>query len=241
MVDPRVGMAPQEYDPNNVGISPEQALPYYGNQGQLTPNTAQQLASQTPQIAASPNTLGAGGSQAIPANIQPQQQSPQQMYQQANAMMNPLMPMMLMGGNFDSPSELQTPDIEQAQQPSQEITQPNIVGIGANGNTFSYTVTATQNIPNTPPTPRFAAEAAPPPFMLPAAANNNDPSFPPAADVPYRNMSTAQYNPVEIPPENAGMNWGAIGGAVAIGAGAAMGAALLAQATRSTQKKKRLD
>ena len=79
--------------------------------------------------------------------------------------------------------------------------------------------------------------------MLPPPADNlpsnSEPSFPPPASTPYRNMSTAQYNPVEIPPENPGMNWGAIGGAVAIGAGAAMGAALLAQTTRGSKKKRR--
>ncbi|WP_316358455.1 hypothetical protein [Candidatus Neptunichlamydia sp. REUL1] len=69
---------------------------------------------------------------------------------------------------------------------------------------------------------------------------NSEPPFPPPASTPYRNTSTEQYNPAMPLPEAPGINWGAVGGgALAIGAGAAMGVALLAQATRGSKKKKR--
>jgi hypothetical protein len=75
----------------------------------------------------------------------------------------------------------------------------------------------------------------PPEIPMPQAPPPGISSFPPPAAEPFVNPSTMGYNP-EAPQ---GWNWPAMAGIGAIGAGAAMGAALLAQTTRNENKKKR--
>jgi len=140
--------------------------------------------------------------------------------------------MMIPQPEMEAPIEQQVPPIEQAAPPvstpqleavPQETYAPQRVPIGGNGPTGSAPsqVQMLQPVGQNPP--------------MPPAPPAGSSSFPPPAAEPFVNPSTMGYNP-QAPQ---GWNWQAMAGIGAIGAGAAMGAALLAQTTRNENKKKK--
>ena len=240
-VNPAIGLAPRQYDPDNVGIPPEEALNYYGNR--LDPAVQQQL-SQLPQ--AQPpmqrQQIGAPMSMQPPLGIE-QAPAMQQGVNDPQRQNRPteetplLMPMMIPQPEMEAPMEQQVPPMEQAapapttpqlEAVPQETYAPQRIPIGGNGMPSGSAPSQVQMLQPMNQNP-------PPEIPMPPVPPAGSSSCPPPAAEPFVNPSTMGYNP-EAPQR---WNWPAMAGIGAIGAGAAMGAALLAQTTRNENKRKR--
>lgn len=216
-VDPRTGQSQAQYDPENRGLPPEQARIY--NQSQL-PQGRQNLAIEPPPMA------------AMGQNNQNPQMSPMQ-----NVQSNQMQPetsasqMPLMSIQAD-PSQVMQPQLlpaEQRANASQEAEGKMMLNVGADGRSYSSSVGANNQ--------QFSNE------LRDAAANarqdiqsmRNEPSnLPDSGQGPYQNLINQNFNP--IAPEQPQMPYT---GALAIGAGAALGAGLLAYGLSGSDNKRK--
>ena len=252
MVNPAIGLAPRQYDLDNIGIAPQEALGYYGNR--LDPQVQEQLQTlQSPQGQAllmppQREQIPGASSQEPPVGLeqpagQPMGTAPSQR-QNTPSQENPLlMPLLMPQGEMMEQQALPqqqaiTPETQQVVNapqleavPQEAYAQPQRVPVGGSMGPSASAPSQVQMLqpvrqPENPPMPLPVSNAGP----------IGRPSFPPPAEEVFVNPSTQGYNP-EVPAQ--GWGWQEMAGIGAIGAGAALGAALLAKTTRDNMKKKR--
>lgn len=209
-MNPEYGLPQKAYDPEGLGLSPEQAIQAYGNtipQGvrnqimEANQNIYQPVASQEAQTQ----------NQRL-SQQQPTQQS--QMPQQSNQM--PILPMM------QYPIDEESQSIQQQVQEQPLANQEAPVQIGVNSQGGSFSMGAGSNAKGVPDDYFEFDQPSP-------ALGQQRPDMQPRLPVgrPYQNPINQNYDP-ELPAEQ-GVNWGRVGAGAAIGGGAILGAALLGQ------------
>jgi len=216
-VDPRTGLSQAQYDPENRGLSPEQARIY--NQSQL-PQGRQNLAIEPPPMAA----MGQNNqnSQMSPMqNVQSNQMQPE-----TSAFQMPLM------GIEEESSQVMQPQLLPADQmanASQEAEGKVMLNVGADGRDYSSSIGANdQQFSNE--VSNSAADAR----QEVQSRRNESSNFPNLGQGQFQNPINQGYNPaVQEQPQMP------YTGALAIGAGAALGAGLLAYGLSGSDNKRK--
>ena len=213
-LNPKVGLAPMEYDPDNIGLSPEDAYRHYGNR--LPEGIRNQIRSKIEEQR--PQGMPFQSSNTSTQNIS----SPEQNIS-SNQNLPGLMPYMLPNPNMENPIEEQQ-NMNIAENPIQigVDSEGKSVSMGSGGQNVPYDESGAFNRmwPDLESGNRRIEEM------------NQGRSFPDPPNRPYFNPMNQQYNP-EIPEST--FPWGK---AAAIGGGAALGAGLLGYLMSDKNKKK---
>jgi hypothetical protein len=212
-INPKVGLAPMHYDPDNLGLSPEDAYRYYGER--LPEGIRNQMRSkleEQPKGMPLQSALSSGQNLISSQSSQPSQQN-----------IPGLLP--YMQPNIEGPIEMKE------QENVEMMENPIEIGVNAEGKSISMGGGG-QNMP-------YDAEGS---FgrIWPEIESGNrrieemgqGKSFPNAPNQPYFNPMNQQYDPVI--QENP-FPWGKV---AAIGGGAALGAGLLGYLMSDKNKKK---
>jgi hypothetical protein len=223
-IDPNTGLSQAQYDPDNRGVAAQDAPYYY--QDRLPEGVQNQLAgrSQLP----SPQQIGQANQVNQPMNQNMQAPNRQVQEQPQNLMMLP----MNVGQNQMNEQNMQ-PQLLPEQQSNQSVPenqQQVMVGVGENGNSFSFSGGANQD-------EQFAnqlSDAADQSRREVASMQNQPSGLPSGNNQPYVNPINQNYDPI-IPPDPE-FPWGK---ALAIGSGAALGAGLLAYGLSSGNNKRK--
>ena len=213
-INPKVGLTPMEYDPDNIGLSPEDAYRHYGNR--LPEGIRNQIRSKIEEQR--PQGMPFQSSNTSTQNIS----SPEQNIS-SNQNLPGLMPYMLPNPNMENPIEEQQ-NMNIAENPIQigVDSEGKSVSMGSGGQNVPYDESGAFNRmwPDLESGNRRIEEM------------NQGRSFPDPPNRPYFNPMNQQYNP-EIPEST--FPWGK---AAAIGGGAALGAGLLGYLMSDKNKKK---
>ncbi|MAR66773.1 MAG: hypothetical protein CL833_05925 [Crocinitomicaceae bacterium] len=217
-MNPQYNLVPSQYDPQNLGIDPNQAQAVYGN------NLPQGVQNQI-QKAQQPAIMAGGNQQQMPQSVM--QNPGQQQLPEQNQFFG--MPMMI-------PYQEEGPVIEELPQEQQQMQEPAgqiplQVGVNARGGSSLMSGDMSFSDGSSSDSEDFATRfrrEVPAPQMPPGEQKM-------PAGIPYVRQGP-QYNP--LPEAQAGGGWGR---AAAIGGGAILGAGLLAYGISqmgSDQKKK---
>lgn len=225
-VNPETGLSPAQYDPENRGLSPQDALSYYrdrlpeGVQNQIIQSTGRE-----PPI-----------SQSLPSNQGVSQlgqntNQPERRLGETPQIMPMMMPSYSAEENMQPMMEQPSQEVNQQpiEQPPTEANQPIMVGVGSDGSSRSFSAGA--NVQDE----QFAEQLRDQADMSRRNLQDmqNQPSgIPQGSGNPYINPINENYEPV-LPQENQ-IPWG---NALMIGAGAALGAGALGYALSGGNKK----
>jgi len=232
-INPKVGLAPTDYDPDNIGLSPEDAYRYYGNslpegirnqiRSRIEGNQLQGKEIQNPNMGGmlnAPNQNLSSSQQNISSNSNQNNMS--------------LIPYMLPDSNMENSMEdqknmdvIENPNVENPNVLKNPIqigvnSEGRSISMGGGGNQLPYDETGAFN--------RMWPDLESGNRRLEEMGQGN--SFPNGPQNPYFNPMNQQYNP-EIPEST--FPWGK---ATAIGGGVALGASLLGYLLSDKNKKK---
>ena len=206
---PDLGLSPRAYDPDNLGLSPEDAYVYYGDR--LPEGVRNAIRSSVRQM-----------EEGAPIENAAARSNPQRSSQQASSSNAMLLPI---GA---------APAVETQSEAAQVAAEAPIqIGVNAQGETTSLGSTSeTTPYDAEAGRERMLGEVQAGNRRL--EDRGQGPSFPPGPNAPYVNPINQQYDPNNI-PEN-GFSWGK---AATIGAGAALGMGALAHLMKDKDEKKR--
>lgn len=241
MINPQIGLSPSQYDPMNLGVSPQNALAVYGNNLALPssrmPYGADKQISQYLGAHNEGQQMLAQQQRAI--QQQPMQQEPPKlssledqnfMFQQP--IEEEVVPQALLNQPEEQmqqiPQQVQQ-EVEPVQQEVAPVQNQMMIGVGAQGQSIGLGSSSQQQDDPGRRLLESQQEAS-----REVALRAQEPSFPQQPAEPFRNPAQQEYDP--IVPQQDGFDWQ---NAAMIGGGAALGAGLLGMMLGGKKKDKK--